>query len=300
MSSLTREQTIGWAWIAAMVVIWTGFHLSARLGAELNLTPYDLTTLRFCVAGTLFFPWLLKNGLGGLSYWQALLLAMTAGPGFSVFAFGGYHFAPAAHGASILAGALPLFTVPLAWWLASERLSTPRILSVCLIFAGVLFLLLDATGAGSPNEWIGDVLFFVGAASWSLFGVLAGKWRVSPIRSAAIVSTFTFATFTPIHILFLPSGLLVAPWQEITIQWFYQGVIMFAGSTFGYPRAVAALGATPTSMAVALVPATVTLVAWIWLGEALSAIAIGGVSLVIAGMLAGGLKFRKSTAAPQE
>ena len=144
--------------------------------------------------------------------------------------------------------------------------------------------------------WPGSVAMSSGTAALHLALAHVG---VGP-GDDVFVSTFTFATFTPIHILFLPSGLLVAPWQEITIQWFYQGVIMFAGSTFGYPRAVAALGATPTSMAVALVPATVTLVAWIWLGEALSAIAIGGVTLVIAGMLAGGLKLRKSTAAPQE
>ena len=275
-----------------MVFIWTSFHLSGRIGAELTLTPYDLTTLRFCGAGLILLPWLIRNGLGGISFWQALLLAMAAGPGFSVFAFGGYHFAPAAHGATILAGALPLFTAPFAWWLAGERMSTARVISISLIFAGVLFLLIDATTEGTPDEWLGDVLFFVGAASWSLFGVLARKWNVTPIRSAAIVAVFTFATFTPVHLLFLPSGLLEAPWQELTAQWIFQGGIMFIGSTFGYPRASAALGATTTATAVALVPASVTILAWMWLGEVVGAITIGGVALVIMGTLASTVKFR--------
>ena len=293
MSAARREQTIGWVWIVAMVFIWTGFHLSGRLGAELTLTPYDLTTLRFCGAGLLFLPWLVRHGLGGISFWQALLLAMAAGPGFSVFAFGGYHFAPAAHGATILAGALPLFTAPFAWWLAGERMSTARVVSITMIFAGVLFLLIDATTEGSPNEWVGDILFFVGAASWSLFGVLARKWNVAPMRSAAIVAVFTFATFTPFHLLFLPSALLIAPWQEITAQWVFQGGIMFIGSTFGYPRAVAALGASTTATSVALVPASVTVLAWVWLGEVAGAITIGGVTLVIMGTIASTLKFRR-------
>jgi len=288
-----REQAVGWFWIVSMVFIWTGFHMSGRLSTQLTLTPFDLTTLRFLAAGLLFLPWLLKHGLGGISFWQALLLAMTAGPGFAAFAFGGYQFAPAAHGATILSGALPLFTAPLAWWLAGERLSTTRTLSVCMIFAGIMFLLVDATSGVRPNVWVGDLLFFVGAASWSLFAVLARKWQVSPIRSAAIVATFSLAIFTPIHLLFLPSTLQEAPWQELAGQWFFQGVIVFIGSTFGYPRAVAALGATPTATAVAFVPAGVTLLSWAWLGEALSAIAIGGVALVVSGILIGVLKFRR-------
>lgn len=294
-----RELAIGWFWIVTLVIIWTGFHLSGRLSAQLTLTPFDLTTLRFCVAGILFLPWLLKYGLGGISFWQALLLALTAGPGFAAFAFGGYHFAPAAHGAAILSGALPLFTAPLAWWLAGERLGTVRVVSVSMIFAGIMFLLVDATSGGRPNVWLGDVLFFVGAASWSLFAVLARKWKVTPIRSAAIVATFSLATFTPIHLLFLPTALLDAPWQELTIQWLFQGVIVFMGSTFGYPRAVAALGATPTATAVAVVPAAVTLLSWALLGEALSAIAMGGVALVVVGILAGGIKFHRRTSPVQ-
>ena len=118
-----------------------------------------------------------------------------------------------------------------------------------------------------------------------------------PLRSAAIVATFTFAIYTPIHLLFLPSGLLEASWEEITAQWDFQGLIVFMGSTLGYPRAVAALGATPTATAVAVVPAAVALIAWYVLGEPLSGIAAGGVALVVVGMMAGGVPARRRKAA---
>ncbi|MGB0571792.1 MAG: DMT family transporter [Alphaproteobacteria bacterium] len=288
-----RERMIGILWVSAIIVIWSAFHLSGRLSVQFTLTPFDLTTLRVCVAGTIFFPWLLKYGLGGIGFWQAFLLALTAGPGFSVFAFGGYMFAPAAHGATILAGTLPLFTAPLAWWLIGERMSAWRVISVTMIFTGAMFLVLDASESGAENEWLGDLLFFVGAASWSLFGILARKWNVTPLRSAAIVATFTFAIYTPIHLLFLPSGLLEASWEEITTQWVFQGLIVFMGSTLGYPRAVAALGASPTATAVAIVPAAVALIAWYFLDEPLSGIAAGGVALVVFGMMAGGIPTRR-------
>ncbi len=297
MTGARRELVIGLAWAAAITVIWSAFHLSGRLAAQFTLTPFDLTSLRIAVAGLIFLPWLMRKGLGGLKFWQALLLAVSAGPGFSVFAFGGYLFAPAAHGATILAGTLPLFTAPLAWWLAGERIGSWRAVSIAMIFAGAMLLLADATTSGLPNQWIGDASFFVGAASWSLFGVLARKWKVDPLRSAAIVATFTLAIYTPVHLLFLPSGLAEAPWHEIAAQWVFQGVIVFAASTFGYARAVAALGATVTATVVAVVPAAVALVAWFALDEALSAVATFGVVLVVVGMLASGIRSRRQAAA---
>lgn len=287
-----RETTIGLAWVAAIVVIWSAFHLSGRIGAQMDLTPYDLTSLRVSIAGIALAPWLLRHGLGGLKFWQALLLAVSAGPGFSVFAFAGYNFAPAAHGATILAGTLPLFTAPLAWWLADERMDLGRLASVVLIVSGTAFLLYDALVADLPGQWIGDLFFLAGAASWSLFGVLARRWRVAPVRSAAIVATFTFVIFIPVHALFLPTGLFVASWEEIAAQWIFQGCIVFFGSTLGYPRAVAALGANVTASIVAFVPGAVALLAWLVLGEALNLSSGIGVALVIAGMLAGAIRLR--------
>jgi len=292
MTPARRERMIGILWVAAIVVIWSAFHLSGRLSVQFVLTPFDLTTLRVAVAAIILFPWLLRHGLGGINFWQASLLALTAGPGFAVFAFGGYLFAPAAHGATILAGTLPLFTAPLAWWLVGERMSGWRAVSVAMILAGAMFLVFDASDSGRPNEWLGDLFFFVGAASWSLYGVLIRKWQVTPLRSAAIVAIFTFALYSPVHLLFLPSGLLQASWQEIGAQWVFQGLIVFMGSTLGYPRAVAALGATPTATAVAVVPAAVTVIAWYVLDEPLSALGAGGVALVVVGMMAGGVRTR--------
>src|SRR3546814_11879442 len=125
----------------------------------MTLTPFDLTTLRISVAGVVLAPWLLRHGLGGLKLWQALVLALSAGPGFAFFAFAGYMFAPAAHGATILAGTLPLFTVPPAWWLAGAGMSTGRVLSVVLIVAGTIFPPFDAFAGGIPNQRLGDPPF---------------------------------------------------------------------------------------------------------------------------------------------
>ncbi len=35
-----------------------------------------------------------------------------------------------------------------------------------------MFLVLDASDGSLPNEWLGDLFCFIGAAFWSLYGAL--------------------------------------------------------------------------------------------------------------------------------
>ena len=49
MTPARRERMIRILWVAAIVVIWSAFHLSDRLSVQFILTPFDLTTLRVAV-----------------------------------------------------------------------------------------------------------------------------------------------------------------------------------------------------------------------------------------------------------
>jgi len=289
MTPARREHLIGILWVAAIVVIWSAFHLSGRISVQFVLTPFDLTTLRVAVAAIVLFPWLLRHGLWGINFWQACLLALTAGPGFAVFAFGGYLFAPAAHGATILAGTLPLFTAPLAWWLVGERMSGWRAVSVAMILAGAMFLVFDASDSGRPNEWLGDLFFFVGAASWSLYGVLIRKWQVTPLRSAAIVAIFTFALYSPVHLLFLPSGLLqfdnFPPWPEVALQTVYQGIVASFIVVILVTRATRSISATTMAVLLSGAPALAVLFGIVLLDEWPTVLAWSGLAVTTAGMV---------------
>lgn len=288
MPSLTRETTIGLTWLVIVVIVWSSFHIVTRYGIQHSLTAWDLVTLRLGIVGFVLLPWLLRNGLGGLSLPRAALLAAAGGPGFAYCAFAGYQFAPAAHGASILAGTLPLFTAPLAWWLAGEKLSAGRLVGLTAILAGAATLVADALSTGAPGAWRGDALFVLGAVSWSLFAVLAKTWRVTPLRAAALVACSSVVTAVPANLLFLPSNFLVAPLPEVLGQAFYQGFLGFLVSLIGYTRATINLGATATSMAIVVVPGSVALLAWWLLGEPVGPLTFAGVALVSCGLLATG------------
>jgi drug/metabolite transporter (DMT)-like permease len=285
MRANTREFTIGIACALAVVVLWSSFHLVSRIAVQTSLTPYDLVTLRVGVAGVIMLPVLMRRGLGHLRLWQAVVLALIAGPGFGLTAFSGFQFAPAAHGAAILAGAIPLFAVPIAAMVLGERLSTWKIFGLFAIFAGLVFLIADSFTGFESEQWRGDVLFLGGAFAWAAVAVLARAWRVEPVRGTALVAVIAMIAFVPVHIAFLPTNLDAAPLVDIGGQALFQGVLSMIVSLLLFTRAVSLLGASLTTIITASVPATAAIAAALLLGEPLSTFTIVAIVLTTIGML---------------
>ncbi len=300
MKSNAREFTIGIACALSVVVLWSSFHLISRFGVQTSLTPYDLVTLRVGVGGVLMLPVLLRQGLGHLRLWQAVILAVVAGPGFALPAFAGYQFAPASHGAAILAGALPLFTVPIAWLALGEHMNYRRLLGLLALFAGVVCLIGDSFSGFTDGQWRGDLLFIAGAIDWSIFAVLARAWRVEPVRGTALVAVISLIGFIPLHFAFLPSKFATAPLVDIAGQAVYQGFLSMIISLLLFTRAVGALGASLTTMITAFVPVTAALSAVLILDEPLTVLTTIAIVLVTIGMfgaVSGGRSHRPAAAA---
>lgn len=298
MRANTREFSIGIACALSVVVLWSSFHLISRIGVQTTLTPYDLVTLRVGVAGVIMLPVLLSRGFGHLRLWQAIVLALIAGPGFGLPAFIGFQFAPAAHGAAILAGAIPLFAVPMAAIALGEHLSGWKILGLLTIAAGVIFLISDSFTGFDGNQWRGDLLFLGGAFAWAVVAVLARAWRVEPVRGTALIAVISMIIFVPIHIAFLPTHLDTAPLIDIGGQALFHGVLSMIISLLLFTRAITLLGASLTTTITAFVPACGAIAALILLGEPLTGLTSGGIVLVTIGMLAAVLGARHAKSAP--
>jgi len=298
MKADSREFTIGIACALSVVVLWSSFHLIARIGVQTTLTPYDLVTLRVGVGGIIMLPVLLRHGLGHLRLWQAVVIAIVAGPGFALPAFAGYQFAPASHGSAILAGALPLFTVPIAWLALGEQLNFRRLLGLLALFSGVVLLIGDSFTGFNDGQWRGDLLFIAGAIDWSIFAVLARMWRVEPMRGTALVAVISLICFVPLHFALLPSKFATAPLLDIAGQAFYQGFLSMIISLWLFTRAVAAIGASLTTMITAFVPVTAALSALVILGEPLTVLSVAAIILVTIGIFGAVSSGRASIPAP--
>lgn len=285
MTPASREHWIGIAAALGVVVMWTSFQLISRAGVQSTLTPYDLATLRFGIGAIIMLPFALRMGLGSLKLSQALILAMLAGPGFALFAFSGFRFAPASHGAAILSGTVSMWSALFAWLILRERLTALQAGGLAVLLGGVALLAGDAFGGGPADQWIGDLMFLSGSGSWAIFAVLARKWRVGPVRATFVTAIASATFFVPIHIAFLPSNFAGTPWLEIAGQGLYQGFFSMIISMLLFTRAVAAIGATLTGIIAAAVPALATVCAWLLLDETVSHLTLAGVVAVTVGLV---------------
>jgi drug/metabolite transporter (DMT)-like permease len=293
-----REIWTGLACLALIVAIWSGFQIVSRFSVRGGMNPADLTALRFGISGVIMLPWLLRDGLNGVSWLRAIGLAATGGLGFSFLAFAGFMFAPANHAAALMSGAQPLFTALAATALIGERLGPLKRLGLALIVGGVAFIGIESYAAAGLGYWRGDLCFLGAALCWALFAVACRAWDVRPMQGAVIVCTFSMFAYIPVYFILATPQLAEVPTGELIFQALYQGVLATIVTMLAFTRAVAILGAATTMMMTAAVPGIVTLSAAPLLGEIPSSLTLAGVALVTMGVIATVLTLRPAQAKP--
>lgn len=278
-----REMWIGVACAVLVLVIWTSYVLLSRSARE-TFTPPDLLALRVGISGLLMAPFFVRSGLGGLKLWQALILALLAGIGFGALSYWALALAPAAHGAVLMTGSLPLYTAVLAMIVLRERFTPIKLAGLGLIVGGVLLMGYNSLGSHEPGHLAGDLLFAAASISWAIYTVLAQRWRVRPFQAASVVYTIAAILYLPIYFAFVDSRLPAAPLDQLVLQGVLQGGLATIVSIFAFMRVVQALGASATTMLTAATPSAITLLAIPVLGEIPSWLAVGGIVLVTAGI----------------
>lgn len=271
----------------------------SRLARVSAVTPYDLAAMRFATAALLLLPFAGKLGLFRLPPLRGIAFAATAGIGFTVLAFIGLGWAPAAHGSVLMPGTLPLWTAILAWLFLREHPSPFRLGMLAAILTGIGIILWASLGVGAvPGAWRGDILFLLAAFAWGIFTVLARRWNVEPMLATCAIAVYSALLYLPVYLLFLPKGLSETPLDVLILHGAFQGTIPAILTMFLFTRAVAAIGAGTTTMITAAVPGAVAIAAWPLLGEPLE-LAVGlGAVVVTAGMLGTVLDTARGRSAP--
>ena len=282
---------MGWLLACVVLCIWSGWIIVARLGATRSLSVWDITALRFGTAGILILPWALKWGLGGLSLPRALWLAISCGAPYAAAAFIGFLYAPAAHGAVLVNGTLPLFTVLLGWAAVGIRPSGAQALGVLLVLAGCAAIGGDGLLSPVAGQWKGHLFFLLSSALLSGYMIAARAWNVTRRQTLAAVPVGSLLLFLPIYLgVDLPSllkhtPLAAWPWDEVLLQAGYQGVLVSLLALPVFTKANALLGAAAMAAFLAAVPSVTLLLAIPLLGEVPSLLAVAGVGVVTLGVL---------------
>ena len=275
----------GIAYALAVVGLFSSFVLVSRFGLTTSLSLPDIAALRFCVAGLVLSPIVIRHGFSGLRIFQAVGLAMLGGLSFALLAYAGFALAPAAHGAVLLHGTLSLTTAVLMGILGAGVGRTGQNVGLAVIALGIAAMAWDGWASASAQLILGDLFLLLASLCWSGYGIYVRRLGLSAIRAASIVAVVSAIAFLPIYATFPGKALLQAEWHDLVLQGVFQGVLIGAASIFVYTRAVALLGPTDVSLFTAAVPAVTTLAGYFFLAEIPTAATLTGVGLVTLGML---------------
>ncbi len=272
--------------ISITVLIYAVNLVFSRFGVQHGLNPYDLTALRFAVAGCLLLPYFFKLGwvnAGGLGWPKALLLALLAGSPYMWLLFKGLAFAPASHAAVLNPGIVPSVVFLGLVVLGIQSFSLKRLFSLLLIILG-LILVTSASFVIDNEVMFGDLLLFVTGLSWGLFTLLCKLWQVKPLQATAIVCVLSML-YLPLYLLFFYQGFENTSSFHVVAQAIYQGVFNAVIALFLLTYAIEKLGAQLTSLFSPLIPVLTTLIAIPVLKEVPDLTQWIGITLVVMGML---------------
>ena len=272
-----------WGGLAA--IIWAGFPVLTKLGIEQTLSPYDITALRYAVAGLLLMPVLVKRRIKGVGWKGALILVCGAGAPYLLIASGGLLFAPAGHFGIITPSCMLLFSAFGSWLWLGDKPDSTRIFGIAVIITGLFIIGWDSLSNHSEKTWLGDLMFVTAGCLWGAYTVASRYWAVDPLHAIAIVSTLSLLFFLPGYVVFGESNIASAPVVEVVIQAVFQGLLSAILALILYTRAVEILGAARGAIFGALVPGLALLLAVPILAEVPTGLQLMGVAVVTIGML---------------
>lgn len=274
----------------AAVSIWSSWHVLTRLAVTTGLDAWDITALRFGVAGILVSPVIIQRGFAfdRLGWSGLAMLIVGLGAPYALIAAAGLRFAPAYDSGALNPGSMPLFVALITVTLQLERLVTTRKIGLVLITGGVL-LILGASVDASSARWttsrgFGDLLFLAAGFLSAGATVVMRRATLDALHATAIIATGSLVIYLPVYILLHGSDLVEVRPSHLMVQALFQGVLVTIVGVYLYGRAVAALGASGGAAFGALVPVLAGLFAVPVLGEWPTPTGWTGISLISIGV----------------
>jgi drug/metabolite transporter (DMT)-like permease len=265
----TASYLAGAAFALFTISIWSGWFVSTRFDVSSGLTAYDLVALRFGVAALVLLPIgiRLRGGIGLLQWRTALALFAGSGVVYSLCTTAALTFAPAAEGAALAPGVIPMATALLSVVILKERLTKAQLIGFGLIFTGVIVIAGTGLLASAHHAWIGHILLVMGAFFFAGYTVTLPRSGLSSIEAVAIVSLWSTLLYLPIYIFMLHPRVLEVPAASLLFPAFYQGIMTNVVSLVVYARAVSLLGPSKAAPFAALIPAVTALLGIVLLDE---------------------------------
>jgi len=144
----------------AAVSIWAGNIVVAGLGLRSSLTPWDITAIRFAVAGLVLLPFLVRRGLAlDRLGWLGVAALVLGGAPTVMLANAGLLFAPASHAGALFPGVMPLMVAMLAAVILKEAFTPQKKAGFVLIATGVVGIVWVAVAQSARHRILATCSF---------------------------------------------------------------------------------------------------------------------------------------------
>jgi drug/metabolite transporter (DMT)-like permease len=267
------------------VSIWAGNIVVAGLGLRSSLTPWDITAIRFGVAGLVLMPYLIQRGLAlDRLGWIGVAALVLGGAPTVLLANAGLLFAPAAHAGALFPGVMPLMVVALAVPILNEPFALPKQIGLAVIATGVVGIVWGSDGTLGTAQNIGHLLFLASALAFACYTVALRRARLDGLHAAAISAVGSMLLYVPVYAALAGSSLFHASAAAIGLQAVVQGLLTAVVSYLVYGLAINILGASSGAAFAASCPAMTALLAIPILGEWPSAVDWVAITLISIGV----------------
>jgi drug/metabolite transporter (DMT)-like permease len=281
----TAEYSRGALFGLAAVFIWAGNIVVAGVGLRSNLTPWDISAIRFGVAGLVLVPYLMRRGLAvDRLGWIGLVALVLGGAPTVLLANAGLLFAPASHAGALFPGVMPLVVAVLAAPVLKEAFTLQKRAGFVLIATGVVGIVSVSGATIGTSQNIGHLLFLASAFAFACYTVAMRRAHLEGLHAAAISAVGSMLIYLPPYAIVAGTGLFDAPPSAIALQALVQGLLTAVFSYVVYGLAVSILGASSGAAFAASCPAMTALLAIPILGEWPSSIDWAAITIICVGV----------------
>lgn len=251
--------------------IWGGWPVFSKMATLQQITPWDITAIRFIVAGLILLPLLaMRFSLTKSLLLKGFLLSIGAGVPYVLMATVGLTYAPSAHFGIIAPSTMLLFTTLGSVYLLGESITKLRFLGISCIFFGVIIVGANSLASISGATLQGDLMFVCCGLLWSSYTLLCKYWNIDAWMATALVSVISLILYLPGYLYFFPDNLSAMSVTPLLQQGMIQGVMTAILALYFYSKAVNLLGSSKGSVFAALVPPISLFLAVILLQETIT------------------------------